>query len=100
MTRLLTAAVFAKHNMPLGTTFDAPALTDDEAYDIAGYINGRPRPQKANLDADFPNRRQKPADTPYGPYVDGFTAEQHSLGPFEPIRARLKDLAAQPRPTK
>jgi cytochrome c len=24
--------------MPLGTRFDSPFLTDDEAYDVAGYI--------------------------------------------------------------
>jgi thiosulfate dehydrogenase len=98
MTRLLTAAAFARHNMPIGITFDTPVLSDEEAYDVAGYINSQPRPQKANLDKDFPNRLQKPADTPYGPYVDGFSAEQHRLGPFEPIRAKLKALAAAPRP--
>ncbi len=57
----------------------------------------RRRATSANLDKDFPNRLQKPADTPYGPYVDGFSAEQHRLGPFGPIRAKLKALAS-PRP--
>jgi thiosulfate dehydrogenase len=37
---------------------------------------------------------QKLVDAPYGPYVDGFPAEQHKYGPFGPIRARLKELAA------
>lgn len=95
MARLLNAAAFAKHNMPFGTTFDAPLLTDDEAYDVAGYINSQPRPHKAELDKDFPNRLQKPVDAPYGPYVDGFSLEQHKVGPFGPIRARLKELATQ-----
>jgi thiosulfate dehydrogenase len=95
MARLLNAAAFAKHNMPIGTTFDAPLLTDEEAYDVAGYVNSQPRPHKADLDRDFPNRLQKPVDAPYGPYVDGFSAEQHRLGPFGPIRAKLKELAAQ-----
>jgi thiosulfate dehydrogenase len=36
MTRVLTAAAFVRHNMPLGTTFDAPVLTDADAYDVAG----------------------------------------------------------------
>jgi thiosulfate dehydrogenase len=98
MNRLLTAAAFAKHNMPIGTTFDAPMLTDDEAYDVAGYINGQPRPQKADLDKDYPNRLQKPADAPYGPYADGFPAEQHRLGPFQPIRMKLKALGTSSRP--
>jgi thiosulfate dehydrogenase len=94
MTRVLTAAAFVQHNMPLGTTYDAPALSDDEAYDVAAYINSTARPAKAGLDKDFPNKLQKPVDTPYGPYVDGFPAEQHKYGPFDPIRARLKDIAA------
>jgi thiosulfate dehydrogenase len=96
MARLLNAAAFAKHNMPLGTTFDSPMLSDDEAYDVAGYVNSQPRPHMGDLDKDFPNRLQKPVDAPYGPYIDGFSAEQHKFGPFGPIRAKLKDLAARP----
>jgi thiosulfate dehydrogenase len=95
MTRLLTAAAFARHNMPLGTTFASPTLSDEEAYDVAGYINSQARPQKANLDRDFPNRLQKPVDAPYGPYADGFSAEQHKYGPYAPIRAKLKELAGK-----
>ena len=98
MTRLLNAAAFVKHNMPLGTTFDATVLSDEEAYDVAGYINSQPRPQKANLDWDFPNRLQKPVDAPYGPYIDGFSEQQHKFGPYEPIRAKLKELMGQSRP--
>jgi thiosulfate dehydrogenase len=94
MSRLLTAAAYAKHNMPLGTTFDAPLLTDDEAYDVAGYIVSQKRPEKGRLDKDYPVRLQKPIDTPYGPYADGFPPEQHKLGPFAPIRAKVKELAA------
>lgn len=100
MTRILTAAAFTKHAMPLGVTFDSPVLTDEEAYDVAGYMNNQPRPQKANLEKDFPNRLQKPVDSPYGPYVDGFSAQQHKFGPFEPIRARIKELIAQSRQAK
>jgi thiosulfate dehydrogenase len=95
MARLLNAAAFAKHNMPFGITFESPLLSDEEAYDVAGYINSKPRPHKADLDKDFPNRLQKPVDAPYGPYANGFSLEQHKLGPFAPIRAKLKELAAQ-----
>jgi thiosulfate dehydrogenase len=97
MSRLLTLAAYARHNMPLGTTFDAPVLTDEQAYDVAGYIVTRDRPKKSNLDEDFPVRLQKPIDTPYGPYADGFSMEQHLLGPFGPIRANVKELAAETR---
>jgi thiosulfate dehydrogenase len=93
MSRLLTAAAYALHNMPLGTSFDFPFLTDEQAYDVAGYLVSQNRPEKGNLDKDFPIRLQKPIDTPYGPYADGFSAEQHRLGPFGPIRAKVKELA-------
>jgi thiosulfate dehydrogenase len=95
MARLLGAAAFFKNNMPFGTTYAAPVLSDQDAYDVAGYINSAERPQRANLDKDFPNRLQKPVDTAYGPYADDFSPEQHKLGPFDPIRAKVKELAAQ-----
>jgi thiosulfate dehydrogenase len=97
MSRLLTAAAYALHNMPLGTRFDSPMLTDEQAYDIAGYIISQSRPEKAALDKDFPVRLQKPVDTPYGPYADGFPSEQHRFGPFSPIRAKVNELAAESR---
>jgi hypothetical protein len=31
---------------------------------------------------------------PYGPYADGFSPTQHRLGPFEPIRTKVQELAA------
>jgi thiosulfate dehydrogenase len=95
MARLLSAAAFLKHNMPFGTTWTAPVMSDDDAYDVAGFINSTERPQRANLDKDFPIRLQKPVDAAYGPYADDFSPEQHKLGPFDPIRAKVKELAAQ-----
>jgi cytochrome c len=62
MSRLLTAAAYALHNMPLGSRFDSPVLTDEQAYDVAGYIVSQNRPEKADLDKDFPVRLQKPVD--------------------------------------
>jgi thiosulfate dehydrogenase len=93
MSRVLTAAAYAEHNMPFGTTFDAPVLSEEDAYDVAGYITNQNRPEKPGLENDFPIRLEKPVDTPYGPYADGFSPAQHKLGPFEPIRAHVQELA-------
>ena len=100
MSRLLTAAAYAMHNMPIGTTLNAPVLIEEEAYDVAAYFVGQKRPEMANLDKDFPVRLQKPIDTPYGPYADQFSLEQHKFGPFEPIRAKVRELATQSRTEK
>jgi thiosulfate dehydrogenase len=86
MARVLTAAKFIKARMPLGN----PVLTDDEAFDVAGFMNSQPRPAVENLDKDYPDRTRKPVDSPYPPYADPFSPEQHRLGPFAPIRAHYK----------
>jgi len=100
MSRLLTAAAYAMHNMPIGTLFNAPVLTDEEAYDVAAYVINQNRPEMANLESDFPTRLQKPIDTPYGPYVDGFSLEQHRFGPFEPLRVKVHEMASAARTAK
>lgn len=85
MTRVITAAQFIKYNMPNGVDHKNPTLTDDQAFDVAGYINQQKRPIKQYLVVDFPNRLKKPVSTPYPPYADNFSEEQHQLGPFQPI---------------
>lgn len=88
MHRVLTAARFIKARMPLG----AAHLTDDQAFDVAAYINSQPRPELPNLDQDYPNRAAKPIDNGYGPFADSFSLEQHRFGPFPPIDAYYKNL--------
>jgi hypothetical protein len=61
------------------------------------FSSDRPAPDALDLDKDFPVRLQKPIDTPYGPYADGFSLEQHKFGPFGPIRAKVQELAAASR---
>lgn len=92
MYRLLTAAAFVHNNMPLGTTHAAPVVPDEDAYDVIAFVNSQPRPHKDNLDKDFPNRLRKPVDMPFPPFADGFPAEQHKFGPYDPIRAKLEEL--------
>jgi len=68
MGRLISAANFIHSNMPNGTT-DQPALSVEEAWDVAAYVESMNRPQKAGLDKDFPVRSEKSADAGYGPYA-------------------------------
>jgi thiosulfate dehydrogenase len=88
MNRVLTAARFIKTRMPLGKA----DLTDDQAFDVAAFINAQPRPHMANLEKDYPDRTVKPIDNGYGPYADQFPVEQHRFGPFPPIDAFYKSL--------
>lgn len=90
MARVITAAQFIKANMPFGTTYDNPVLTDEEAYDVAGYINTQQRPLKSYPEKDFPDLKKKPVSTPYPPYADSFSTEQHQIGPFQPIMEYYK----------
>lgn len=90
MHRVLTAARFIKARMPFGEA----ELSDDQAYDVAAYINSQPRPQMSGLDQDYPDRTQKPIDSPYPPYADPFPRDQHRYGPFGPIREYYKRLEA------
>lgn len=95
MNRVIQAARFIRYNMPKGVTHDAPLLSEAETFDVSAYINSQKRPARAGLDKDFPDRRSKPADAPFAPYREGFTAEQHKYGPFKPIiEARNKALKA------
>ncbi len=93
MARVIMAARFIKYNMPKGVTHETPILDDEQAFDVAAYINSHTRPVKANLEADFPNRKNKVVDAFFPPYREGFTVEQHTYGPFKPIiAAREREL--------
>jgi thiosulfate dehydrogenase len=90
MTRAITAAQFVHANMPFGTTFETPTLAVADAFDVAAFISGQPRPHKADLEADYPDRARKPVDAAYPPYIGPFSADQHRLGPWPPIQAWVK----------
>jgi thiosulfate dehydrogenase len=89
--RLSRFAGYVRDNMPFNqATHRAPVLTDEESWDVAAFVNSRPRPSK-DLSKDWPNISKKPIDHPFGPYTDGFTEQQHKFGPFKPIiEARKK----------
>ena len=89
--RLSRLAGYIKDNMPFGASHNAPQLTDMEAWDLAAFINSRPRPQKT-FPGDWPDISRKPFDHPFGPYADTFPENQHKYGPFIPIKASSRRL--------
>lgn len=93
MNRLLTAMRFISSNMPLGANHKATVLSEDEAFDVAAYVISKPRPLKANLEADFPARWNKPIDAAFPPYVDGAPADQHKYGPFQLLADKARAAA-------
>jgi thiosulfate dehydrogenase len=61
MSRARTAADFIRRNMP----FDTPGtLTDQEAFDVAAYVNAQPRPDYKGKENDWPNG-DPPPDVAY-----------------------------------
>lgn len=84
LLRLSRFAGFVKYSMPFGATFEQPQLTDEEAWDVAAFVNSQPRPQKF-FAMDWPDLKKKAIDYPYGPYADTFPESQHKYGPFGPI---------------
>jgi thiosulfate dehydrogenase len=89
--RISNLAKYVKYNMPQGVTFQSPTLTDEEAWDVAAYINSQPRPHK-NTPNDWPDIKLKPIDYPFSPYVDLFSEIQHKYGPFnEMLTAQKKE---------
>jgi thiosulfate dehydrogenase len=83
--RLSRFAGYVKNNMPFETNYHNPKLSNEEAWDVAAFVNSQPRPSK-DLSADWPNIAKKPIDHPFGPYADPFSEQQHKYGPFEPIK--------------
>jgi thiosulfate dehydrogenase len=92
--RLTRFAGYVKANMPLGATYEAPQLTDEEAWDVAAYVNSMHRPSK-DLSTDWPDIAKKPIDHPFGPFADSFSDEQHKLGPFKPIKEKQESLKSR-----
>ena len=83
--RISNFAGYVKYNMPLGVTFEKPQLTDEEAWDLAAFVNSQSRPMK-DLSKDWPYIAGKPFDHPFGPYADPFSEHQHKYGPYKPIK--------------
>lgn len=71
MSRIDTAAGFIKANMPLGKPY---SLTDQEAWDVAAFINSHERPKDPRQTGTIEEARQKFHNNEksyYGKEVDG-----------------------------
>ena len=85
-------AGFVKNNMPFGVDYKNKQLTNEEAWDVAAFVNSQYHPFK-NTSADWPNLSTKPYDYPFGPYADHlFTKDQHKYGPYRAIKEHYMSL--------
>jgi len=91
--RLSRFAGYVKNNMPFGeVSYHSPNLSNEEAWDVAAFINSQPRPVKV-FKEDWPNISLKPIDHPFGPYADAFSENQHKYGPFAPIKKAKEETS-------
>ena len=84
--RISKFAGYIKNNMPFGVTSNNPRLGNDDAWDVAAYVNSNPRTTKY-FKMDWPDISAKPFDYPFGPYTDSFSVTQHKYGPFKAIQS-------------
>jgi thiosulfate dehydrogenase len=89
--RMSRFAGYVKANMPFGATYENPILSDEDAWDVAAYVNSLERPTR-DFPNDWPDISKKPMDHPFGPYADEFSEEQHKFGPFKPIKEAISKL--------
>jgi thiosulfate dehydrogenase len=92
--RLSKFAGFIKDNMPFGSNYANEQISNEEAWDLAAFVNSQPRPVK-KFKKDWPDILLKPIDLPEGPYPDSYPSLQHKYGPFAPIARDKKELAAK-----
>jgi thiosulfate dehydrogenase len=97
--RLTRFAGFVKFSMPFGASFEKPQLTDEEAWDVAAFVNSQPRPEKF-FPGDWPDIQKKAVDYPYGPFADSFSDRQHKYGPFGPIKIFQDSVSLKKQPGK
>lgn len=94
MHRLIKAAQFIKYNMPQDLArWDKPVLTDEEAYDVAAYVNDdelHTRPPVPPEAPNYPIAKERPIDFYLGPFADPFSSKQHKFGPYKEIFAWRK----------
>ena len=80
--RISRLAGYVKNNMPNPLNYHNPQLTDEQAWDVAAFVNSQPRPSK-DISKDWPRIAGKPFDHPFGPYADNLSEERHKFGPWK-----------------
>lgn len=79
--RISRFAGYVKANMPFGANYRNMQLSDEEAWDVAAFVNSQPRPSR-DISKDWPDISKKPFDHPFGPFADGKTEREHKYGPW------------------
>ncbi len=88
--RLSKFAGFIQNNMPYPINYNSPVLTDEQAWDVAAFVNSRQRPEKDHSIDYAADISKKPFDFPFPPYADKFTQDQHKFGPFAEMPSAQK----------
>ncbi|MEP6674836.1 MAG: c-type cytochrome [Ferruginibacter sp.] len=98
MHRVIKQARWIKANMPNDqATYSAPILSDEDAIDIASFINDdriHDRPNPKTLDYPYPE--EKAIDYGHAPFIDTFSELQHKFGPYQPIIDYWKSKGFKP----
>jgi cytochrome c len=93
MHRVIKQAQWLKGNMPFDkVAVGQPFLTDQEALDIAAFVNNdevHKRPNPANF--DYPHPEEKALDYDHPPFADTFSVAQHKYGPYQPMISYWKE---------
>jgi thiosulfate dehydrogenase len=77
MHKIDTAAAFIKHNMPLGIV---GSLSDQEAWDVAAFMNSQERPQDPRYEGDLAATTEQFHAGKFDYYGKRKTPEGHLLG--------------------
>jgi cytochrome c len=97
MHRLIKQAQWLKANMPYDkATWNKPFLSDEQALDIAAFVNDDIHKRPGVKDFDYPHIEEKAIDYANGPFVDTFPESQHKYGPFLPIISYWKSKELKP----
>lgn len=96
ISRIFSAAAFIKYNMPLG---QPGRLTDQEAWDLAQYINSRERPQDPRYEGSAVETRERYYETFHKHTLYGTEFEGRILGEHENVGEKdfLKPDVLRPR---